>query len=190
MIGIVDTVNRVIYQAVYEKALEDGYDVWKVCELLKIPYSEKGAGESVMLDNDAEGLLMEEGESLYSSYMLVKEKKLYYIVDYDWNRVEGSLRCDGQEIMDDVDFFYEENGILFVEYDYNTSSYCSSLGMLQKEGIVTELGEDVYHALVLPDGSVMYLADYDYERLEGDLYLWKKGESSLVEEDVSFLEYR
>lgn len=186
----VDTVNRVIYREIREKTVEDGADVWKTSEFLKIPYSEKGAGEAVTLDDDIEGLMAEDGESVYSSCMLVKDGKLYYLADYDWDRMEGSLRCDGQEVMDDVDFFYEENGILFVEYDYNTSSYCSSLGMIQKDGTVTELGEDVYHALVLPDGSVMYLADYDYERLEGDLYLWKKGESSLVEEDVSFLEYR
>ncbi|MGI6055280.1 MAG: zinc-ribbon domain-containing protein, partial [Clostridium sp.] len=171
----VDTVNRVIYREIREKTVEDGADVWKTSEFLKIPYSEKGAGEAVTLDDDIEGLMAEDGESVYSSCMLVKDGKLYYLADYDWDRMEGSLRCDGQEVMDDVDFFYEENGILFVEYDYNTSSYCSSLGMIQKDGTVTELGEDVYHALVLPDGSVMYLADYDYERLEGDLYLWKKG---------------
>lgn len=186
----VDTANRVIYREIREKTVEDGYDVWKISELLKIPYSEKGTGEAVTLDDDIEELMVEEGESMYSSCMLVKDGKLYYIADYDWNRMEGSLRCDGCELLDDAYYCYEKNGTLLVEYDYNTSSYSSSLGMIQKDGTVKELGEDIYHSLVLPDGSLMYLTDYDPIREEGDLYLWKKGESSLVEEDVSFLEYR
>lgn len=185
----VDTANHVIYQAACRKTVEDGYDVWKISELLKIPYSEKGAGEAVMLDDDVENLLTDEGESVFSSCMLVKDQKLYYVADYDWNRMEGSLRCDGREILDDVFYCHEENGTVFVEYDFNSSSSSSCLGMLQKDETIVELGEDVYESRVLPDGSVIYLDDYDPDRMEGDLYLWKKGEISLLDEDVSGLTY-
>lgn len=180
----VDTKNRILYHCISDEPGWDGYAEYVSLE--KIPFSEKGFGTPVELDDDFNGIANSSRGGMRISNAIVRGKQLIYLTDYDYERSEGSLRCDGQELNDETGFIFHKNGRIFFCYDSNASRDASSLGEIQ-DGKILEVGEEVYIEQVCDDGTVVFLSDYDTERGEGDLYIWKKGKATLLEEDVSYL---
>ena len=182
----IDTVNHVIYRDVLEERTKDGSSSYQVERLEKIPYTQNGLKEAVVIDDDYDGAFSDSnGDLSYAFY--VDDSHLYYITDYNYDRYRGSLRCDGTELLDDVGYLEKNNNRLFARGAGAEMGKDTDLWEISGTK-VTEYGSDIYEYFPLSDGRMALLQDYSDRRYEGDLYLWKNGKTEKLDEDVRILE--
>lgn len=173
-----DHLNGTLYYGVTEKS----GDEWIVTSIEKRTLSASGAGMAEVVDEDGLG----EGSSYLTSQSVVYKGKLYYIADYDAERSEGVLRCEGKEIKDQAGNIIVRNNRLFImsDVDDRTGTYTLSE---YKNGSIEELVDDVNTFMVLSDGTIAALCEYRNRIFKRDLYLLKNGKKELLEEDVDYI---
>lgn len=172
-----DKINGILYCGVTEKS----GDEWIITSIEKRKISASGLGTAEVVDEDGLG----EGSLYLSGQSVVHGEKLYYIADYDEND-EGVLRCEGQEIADQVVNIFVRNNRLFISSDMSDRNGTYLLSEY-KNGKVEDLIEDVKSFVVLSDGSIAALCDYRSRTGKGDLYIIKKGKKERLDEDVSYI---
>lgn len=182
----IDTVNHIIYRDVLEERTKDGSTSYQVERLEKIPYTQNALKEAVVIDDDYDGAFSDSGGELQYAFY-VDDSHLYYITDYNYDRYRGSLRCDGNELLDDVGALERLNNRLFARGAGIEIGKDTDLWELSGTK-VTEYGSDVHEYFPLSDGRMALLQDYSDRRYEGDLYLWKNGKMEKLDEDVRILE--
>ncbi len=130
-------------------------------------------------------------------------KKILYNKVYDNNTIDCYVYIEGQktfkiaENVRTVPSQYNNANQFSVSDDFMSASYVSGFdrervgGKLYssviKEGecIKTEIADDVYLCRISPDGkNIIYGKDFSKSRLVFDLYLYKKGNSQLIEEGI------
>jgi hypothetical protein len=96
------------------------------------------------------------------------------------------LYFDGEEVAEDVSgwMYCDDGESLVFMTDPDESEY--SLQRYSK-GEVVEIADNVYDHEVLPNGNVVYIADYNLKKGEGELYLFTGKEPVKVDDDVSGL---
>lgn len=127
----------------------------------------------------------------------VYEEHFYYVADVDYDDGEGTLYCDMEEIADNVVWdtveFVSESGDILYLYDTKSDDDGKLEGTLcyYNSGKVTEIFDDVvYDGYIANDkGDVAFLVDYNMDKDEGDLYLYKNKNATKLDEDVAGILY-
>ena len=165
----------------------DGKMIYAVCdvdedtsegELYKIAVSGKKLKKAEKIANDA-----------YSyGIVFVDDNKVAYFKDVDENRDYGDLYIDKTEVDSEVAIYsvqyYEDlKGILYkTDVDEDNDTYTLKQYKGNKD---IEIADDIYSHSVTPSGQIVYLTDYDTEKGEGDLYLYKKSKPKQIDDEVS-----
>lgn len=95
----------------------------------------------------------------------------------------GKKKVDSGVVEYSATYYKELKAILYkTDWDDEDDSYTL---MQYKDGKVTEIAEDVASFAVTPNGYIAYLCDYNQNRDEGDLYLYNKRKSKLIDDEVT-----
>lgn len=175
-----DQKNGMLYGVLSEEKKHKGdsgyeYTSLECISLEKQKYSQNGMEEPVTVDDDFNT----------DRNRMIYDGKLYYLKDYDDERNEGTLYCEGKEIVDAVSDFYEKDDVLYLMSDRSQNYDSASLSKYEK-GKITEIADDVYCFSVMKGGKIAALLDYSMRRNKGDLYIisGKDHKKEKLDEDV------
>ncbi|MBS6645904.1 MAG: zinc ribbon domain-containing protein [Clostridiaceae bacterium] len=160
-----------------EETYELTYD-----ELFSMKYSDTGVEKAVSIDDDL-------GEDYVSQYP--EGGKMFYYKDYDSEKSQGTLYCDGAEIDEDVFCYYYDEDSKNTYYLKEKSKSNSSGTLCRYDGgKPVKLIDDVAFFVPADDQYVAALVDYSTKRHKGDLKLVsiKDGKKTKkIDEDVRWI---
>lgn len=147
-----------------------------VTDLYKVSVDKK-VGEAEKVESDIYA---------YSYYSYANGDLVYF---KDVENSTGTLYVNGEKVEKDVrvdSIRRNINDDFYFLSDVDSNEGTLNLYNGKK---VSEIADDVLAAIaVTPDGGVLYLVDYNMEKLEGELYYSKNGkEGKLLDEDVTFV---
>lgn len=120
-------------------------------------YQEGGLGEEKKIDENVQHIEeMHQGE-------------VYYLKDMDRNYYSGALYKSGEKLEDDVADVYIIEDQVYVLSD--PDSYDSFNLYHEKEGEMIEIADEVHSFVVLKDGKIGYISDYNSMTEKGNLYI-------------------
>lgn len=139
-----------------------------VGELYKAKFSAKGVGEAKKMDDDVSA----------SGFSYVEDAGICYLKDYKEGK--GDLYVNGKEIDFDV-----SGGVIAFKGGY----LYESDGDLKyfKGNKKSTVAEDVRSAVLLNEDKLVLLYDYDTEKGEGTMGLYKGGKLTELEDEVAYL---
>ncbi len=136
------------------------------------------------LSGNESGKLEEYDDAEDARLLFANDQGLYYLKDYEEDG--GDLYFNGEEICSDVAFSRSVGdgnlAMIASDYDSKDSSYALSIWNGKKE---TKVGEDVNYSDCAEDGTVVLLADYSFNRQEGDLMYFDGKELRMLDDEVS-----
>ncbi len=108
------------------------------------------------------------------------------------NQRAYTLFADGKEVESDVlsvgGYSKDAKGLLFVtdrKYDDNGNLKYYALKLYNGKKVV-KVADELYSYTVMPSGKILFLADYNLDKGEGDLYVVKAGKKAeKLDEEVS-----
>lgn len=115
----------------------------------------------------------------------INDEEFAYFKDYD--DYKGELYINKKSVDYDVKsgnmIFDDENGRVFYYTDWDDDKDCGMLKVYNGEESA-KIAEDVSDYTIIPDGRVLYLANYSLEYYKGELYEWSAGEARKLDDDV------
>ncbi|WP_215700192.1 zinc ribbon domain-containing protein [Clostridium sp. MCC353] len=177
---VVDTETKTIFATSY--TWDDETYGLTYHELFSMKYSDTGVEKAVSIDDDL-------GEDYVSRSP--EGGKMYYYKDYDSEKNQGTLYCDGQEIDEDVFCFYYDEDSKDTYYLKEKSKTNSSGTLCRYDGKKpVKLIDDVAFFAPADDQYVAAIVDYSSKRHKGDLKLVsvKDGKKTKkIDEDVRWI---
>lgn len=163
----------------------DGKMIYAVCDM------DEETSEGDLYKIAVSGKKLKKAEKIASDayaygIVFVEDNKLAYFKDVDGET--GDLYVEKAEVDSDVAVYsvqYSEDlkGILYkTEVDEKNDTYTLKQYKGKKD---IEIADDVYSYSVTPNGKIVYLTDYDTDKNEGDLYLYKKSKPQQIDDEVS-----
>lgn len=165
----------VIYAYVQEK---DNLGIMEYEQLESMKYSKNGVEPSVTLDDDLQAVTSTK----------IYDGMAYYLKDYNSERGEGELFCNGEAIEEDVFDYDVQDGVVYILKDRNKSSLNGTLVKYENKQIA-DIADDIFGYSVMKDGKIAALLDFSQKRQKGDLYLisGKDSKKEKLDEDVTYI---
>lgn len=148
-------------------------------DLYKLSVTKNGPSEPKLYDSDV----------YYNYRMRTGGGKYVYIKYYNSGASDGSYRSYGEMYMDKKLVDYEASLSRFAMYEdviMFFSDYSDGKGTLKmfKKGKSKMISEDVHDFELLSEDCAVYLYDYSNEYNRGELFVYKNGKQTKIDDDV------
>lgn len=148
--------------------------------------SKKGIGEEELFAEDVSS----------DTLLALGDNHIAYFKDvpgqfpYAYDEACGELYFDGEKVTENVAMhslhFQKETKSLYFLTAVDPQNHAGTLQNFKK-GKIQTIAENTVEYRVLPNGQVLYLKNYDWDKGAGELYILKKKQSTKLEEDVCTL---